>query len=62
MNGGGSKEGDGNGNKGGRRAMVTVTKRAMATALRVAGKEEGNGDGGKSNGDGIEGGKQWQWQ
>jgi hypothetical protein len=28
---------------------------------RMVGKKEGNGDGGKSNGDGIEGGGRWRW-
>jgi hypothetical protein len=42
--------------------MVTVTKRAragrgLATVTRVVGNEEGNGDGGKSNGDCDEEGK-----
>ncbi len=35
---------------------ATVTKRVMATATRVAGDEEGNGDSGKSNGDGNKNG------
>jgi hypothetical protein len=40
--------------------MVTVmaTKRMMATATTLAGNEECNGDSGKSNGDGNEGGGQ----
>ncbi len=33
-------------------------KRAMATVMRVAGNEEGNGNSGKSNYNGIEGGRQ----
>jgi hypothetical protein len=33
--------------------MVTVTKRAVAMVTRVAGKDAGNGEGGKSNGDGA---------
>ncbi len=33
--------------------MVTATKRAVAMATRVAGKDAGNGKGGKSNGDGT---------
>jgi hypothetical protein len=41
---------------------ATTTKRAMATAMRVAGNKKGNGDGGKSNGDGVKGGRWWQWQ
>jgi hypothetical protein len=32
-------KGNGNGNKGGRQVMVTATKRAIATAVRVAGKQ-----------------------
>jgi hypothetical protein len=31
--------------------MAMVTKRAMGTATRVVGDKEGNGNGGKSNGD-----------
>jgi hypothetical protein len=60
MNGGGSKEGNGDGDEGGGR--VAATKRAMAMAIRVAGNEEGNDDNGKSNGGGIEGGGRWRWQ
>ena len=37
-------------------AKAMATKRMMATATMVAGDKEGNGDGGKSNGDGNEGG------
>jgi hypothetical protein len=33
-----------------------ATKRVMATAMRIAGKEESNGDGGKSNGNGVKDG------
>ncbi len=36
--------------------MATATKRAMTIATRVAGDEEVNGNGGKSNGDGNKGG------
>ncbi len=32
--------------------MATATKRVMAMKTREAGKEEGNGKGGKSNGNG----------
>jgi hypothetical protein len=41
-------------------AMVTAaaTKRAMTMATKVVGDKEGNGDGGKSNGDNDEGGRQ----
>ncbi len=35
MNGGRSKEGDGNGDEGGRRATAMATKRAIAMAMRV---------------------------
>jgi hypothetical protein len=35
-----------------------ATKRMMATATTVVGNEEGNGDGGKSNGNSNEGGRQ----
>ncbi len=57
MNGGSSKEGNGNGNKGGRCTMATAMRRAMATTMRVAGDEEGNGNSGKGDGNGIEGGR-----
>jgi hypothetical protein len=33
--------------------MATVMKRAVAMATRVAGKDAGDGEGGKSNGDGT---------
>jgi hypothetical protein len=33
--------------------MARVTKRAVAMVTRVAGKDAGNGEGGKSNGKGI---------
>jgi hypothetical protein len=36
--------------------MAMATKRMMATATTVAGDKEDNGNGGKSNGDGNEGG------
>ncbi len=32
---------------------MTATKRAVAMATRVAGKDASNGKGGKSNGDGV---------
>jgi hypothetical protein len=51
-----NKEGNGDGNEGGRQATATSTKREMAMARRVVGEEERNGDGGKSNGDGNKGG------
>ncbi len=34
--------------------MATATKRAMVMVTRVAGKDEGNGESGKSDGDGNE--------
>ncbi len=37
-------------------------KRAMATAMRVTDDEKGNGNDGKSNGNGVKGGSQWQWR
>ncbi len=43
--GGGRATGDGDGNKGGRQAMAMVMKRVMATAMRVGGNKEGNGNG-----------------
>jgi hypothetical protein len=62
MNGGGSKEGNGNGKEGGRQATATARKRAMATAIRVVGDKEGIGDGGKSDGNGVKGGGRLRWQ
>jgi hypothetical protein len=50
------QESNGDGNKGGRGAMATATKRAMAMATRVGGHKEGNGNGGKSGVDGNKGG------
>ncbi len=38
--------------------MAAAIKRAMVTAIRVAGKEMGNGVGGKSNGNGDKVGRQ----
>jgi hypothetical protein len=52
----GGKEGNGNSDEGGGRAMATPTKRAMVTATRVVGDEEDNGDSSKSNGNSKEGG------
>jgi hypothetical protein len=52
----GNKEGNGDSNKGGRQAVVTATKRAMAKTTRVVGNKKGNGNGGKSDGDGDKGG------
>jgi hypothetical protein len=42
-------------------ATVMATKRMMATAATVAGNKEGRGNGGKSNGDDDEGGRQENW-
>jgi hypothetical protein len=42
--------------------MAMATKRAMATAMRVAGDKKSNGDSGKSDGNGVQGGRQWRWQ
>jgi hypothetical protein len=36
--------------------MATLMKRAMATKMREVGKDEGNGKGGKSDGNGKEDG------
>jgi hypothetical protein len=47
-----------NSNKGGRQVKAEATKRAIATATRVASNDNGNGDGGKSNGNSDEGGGQ----
>jgi hypothetical protein len=44
---------NGDSDKVGGRASATVTKRAVAMAMRVVGKDAGNGEGGKSNGDGA---------
>ncbi len=53
-----NEEGNGDSDEGGKQAtaVAMATKRMMATATRVVGNEEGNGDGGKSNGDGDKGG------
>ncbi len=60
MNCNSDKEGNCDSNEGGRQAMATAmtTKRVMATATMEAVNKEGNCDGGKSNGDGDEGGGQ----
>jgi hypothetical protein len=46
--------------EGGGQATATATTWAMATAMRLAGDEEGKCKGGKFNSDGNEGG--WQWR
>jgi hypothetical protein len=57
-NGNGDEERDGNSARGSGQAIAMVTKRAIAMAMRVAGDKEGDGDSGKSNGDGNKGGRQ----
>jgi hypothetical protein len=57
---GGGNGGKSDGNKGGGRATATATTWAMATAMRLAGDEEGKCKGNKFNSDGDEGG--WQWR
>jgi hypothetical protein len=54
----GNKEGDCDGNEGGKGATATAmaTKGAMVTATRVVGNEEGICNSCKSNGDGNKGG------
>jgi hypothetical protein len=52
-NANGNKEVNGDGNKGGGRVTATVKKRAKMMATRVAGNKEGNGNCGKSNGNGC---------
>jgi hypothetical protein len=63
------QHGDGNCEKDGGQAIAMTTNRAVVMAMRVAGKDEGNGESGKSNGNGDKegdckeegNGKQW-WQ
>jgi hypothetical protein len=43
---------------GGGQVKAEATKRAIAMATRVASNDNGNGDGGKSNGDSNKGGGQ----
>ncbi len=43
------------GDKGGGRVKAEATKRAITMAMRVASNYDGNGDSGKSDGDGDEG-------
>jgi hypothetical protein len=47
-----------NRDKGGRGVKAEVTKRAIATATKVASDDKGNGNGGKSVGDSDKGGGQ----
>jgi hypothetical protein len=47
-----------NSNEGGRQVKTEATKRAIATATRVASNGNGDGDGGKSDGDGNNSGGQ----
>jgi hypothetical protein len=53
QSGGWGRQGDGDGEKVGRQAMATATKRAVAMVMRVVGEDAGNGEGGKSDGDGA---------
>ncbi len=60
-----NKEGGGDGgksddNEGGGRATATATTWTMATAMRLAGDEEGECKGGTFNSDGDE--DRWQWR
>jgi hypothetical protein len=48
--------GNDDGNKGCGQVRATATTRAMAMATRVVGNKEGNGNSGKSNGNGDKGG------
>jgi hypothetical protein len=52
----GNAEGNGNRNEDGGQVTAMATKKAMAIATRVVGDKEGNGNGGKSNGDGNKSG------
>ncbi len=45
------RQGNGDGDKGVRRAMGTVPKRAVVMVTRVVGEDAGDGKGGKSDGD-----------
>ncbi len=45
-------------NKGGRQVKAEATKRVIAMAMRVASNDNGDGDGGKSNGSNNKGGGQ----
>ncbi len=53
---GGGDGGKSDGDEGGGRAMASVRTWAMATAMTLAGDEEGKCKGGKFNSDGDEGG------
>jgi hypothetical protein len=46
------QHGDGNGEKDGRQVMAMATKSAVAMVTRMVGKDEGDGESGKSDGDG----------
>ena len=46
-----------NSNKGGRQVKAEATKREIVMATRLASNDNGNGDGGKSNGDGNKDGR-----
>ncbi len=45
-----AQHGNGNGDKDGRRLTATATKWSVAKKTRVVHKDEGNDEGGKSNG------------
>ncbi len=53
----GDEEGNGDWDEGGGRAMATGMKKATVMVMRVVGNEEGNGNGGKSDGNEDEGGE-----
>jgi hypothetical protein len=57
---GGGDGGKSDGDEGGGQATATATTWVMATAMRLAGDEEGKCKGGKFNSNGNEGG--WQWR
>ncbi len=57
---GGCNGGKSDGNEGGGRATATATMWAMATAMRLAGDEEGECKGGTFNSDSNE--DRWRWR
>ncbi len=57
---GGGDGGKSNGDEGGGRATATATTWVMATAMRLAGNDEGKCKGGTFNSDGNEG--RWRWR
>ncbi len=56
------RQGNGDGIRVMGKWTATATTRAMVTKTKEAGEEEGNGKGGKSNGDGEESGNGKQQQ